>query len=113
SAWIYLTFPERRRAELHLDFVQRAYTRTCKVVGETGTAFWDFNVQEVRWFSAEKPSAQKLDAGQLSGGQFSDGQAGWNHIPYAFEANDMYVAEIVHFLESLGRGTGPMVDLEQ
>jgi len=32
SAWIYLTFPERRRAELHLDFVQRAYTRTCKVV---------------------------------------------------------------------------------
>ncbi|MGB8013856.1 MAG: aminotransferase class III-fold pyridoxal phosphate-dependent enzyme [Terriglobales bacterium] len=113
SAWIYLTFPERRRAELHLDFVQRAYTRTCKVVGETGTAFWDFNVQEVRWFSAEKPSAQKLDAGQLSGGQFSDGQAGWNRIPYAFEANDMYVAEIVHFLESLGRGTGPMVDLEQ
>ena len=93
SAWIYLNFPERRRAELHLDFVQRAYTRTCKVVGETGTALWDFNVQEVRWFSA--------------------GQPGWNRIPYVFEANDMYVAEMVHFLESLGSGTGPMVDLEQ
>ncbi len=93
SAWIYLTFPERRRAELHLDFVQRAYTRTCKVVGETGTALWDFNVQEVRWFSSEKP--------------------GWNSIPYIFEANDMYLAEMVHFLESLGSGTGPMVDLEQ
>jgi glutamate-1-semialdehyde aminotransferase/spore coat polysaccharide biosynthesis protein SpsF (cytidylyltransferase family)/predicted dehydrogenase len=93
SAWIYLTFPERRRAELHLDFVQRAYTRTCKVVGETGTALWDFNVQEVRWFSADKP--------------------GWNSIPYVFEANDMYLAEMVHFLESLGSGTGPMVDLEQ
>ena len=93
SAWIYLTFPERRRAELHLDFVQRAYTRTCKVVGETGTALWDFNVQEVRWFSAEQP--------------------GWNSIPYVFEANDMYVAEMAHFLGSLGTGTGPMVDLEQ
>ena len=93
SAWIYLTFPERRRAELHLDFVQRAYTRTCKVVGETGTALWDFNVQDVRWFSAE--------------------QRGWSSIPYEFEANDMYVAEMVHFLESLGSGTGPMVDLEQ
>ncbi|MGP0098992.1 MAG: aminotransferase class III-fold pyridoxal phosphate-dependent enzyme [Terriglobales bacterium] len=92
SAWIYLTFPERRRAELHLDFVQRAYTRTCKVVGETGTVLWDFNVQEVRWFSSEQ---------------------GWNSIPYTFEANDMYVAEIVHFLDSLGSGTGPMVDLEQ
>ena len=54
SAWIYLSFPERRRAELHVDFVQRAYTRTCKVVGETGTALWDFNIQEVRWFSAER-----------------------------------------------------------
>src|SRR5271165_2305535 len=56
SAWIYLSFPERRRAELHLDFVQRAYTRTCKVVGEMGTALWDFNLPEVRWFSAEKLS---------------------------------------------------------
>jgi len=93
SAWIYLSFPERRRAELHLDFVQRAYTRTCKVVGETGTALWDFSVPEVRWLSAEQPV--------------------WNTIPYAFEANDMYVAEMVHFLESLGSRTGPMVDLEQ
>jgi glutamate-1-semialdehyde aminotransferase/spore coat polysaccharide biosynthesis protein SpsF (cytidylyltransferase family)/predicted dehydrogenase len=93
SAWIYLSFPERRRAELHLDFVQRAYTRTCKVVGETGTALWDFSVQEVRWFSAEQP--------------------GWNSIPYVFEPNDMYVAEMRSFLESLGNRTGPMVDLEQ
>jgi glutamate-1-semialdehyde aminotransferase/spore coat polysaccharide biosynthesis protein SpsF (cytidylyltransferase family)/predicted dehydrogenase len=93
SAWIYLSFPERRRAELHLDFVQRTYTRTCKVVGETGTVIWDFSVPEVRWFSA--------------------GQTGWESIPYLFEVNDMYVAEMVHFLESLGNKTGPMVDLEQ
>jgi glutamate-1-semialdehyde aminotransferase/spore coat polysaccharide biosynthesis protein SpsF (cytidylyltransferase family)/predicted dehydrogenase len=93
SAWIYLKFPDRRRAELNLDFVQRAYTRTCKVVGETGTALWDFSAQEVRWFSAEQP--------------------GWNSIPYVFEPNDMYVSEMAHFLESLGSRTGPMVDLEQ
>ena len=93
SAWIYLSFPERRRAELHLDFVQRSYTRTCKVVGETGTALWDFSIPEVRWFSSE--------------------QSEWKTIPYMFEGNDMYVAEMVHFLESLGSGTGPMVDLEQ
>jgi len=93
SAWIYLSFPERRRAELHLDFVQRAYTWSCKVVGEAGTALWDFNLQEVRWFFAEKLE--------------------WNSIPYKFETNDMYLAEMVHFLESLGSKTGPMVDLEQ
>jgi glutamate-1-semialdehyde aminotransferase/spore coat polysaccharide biosynthesis protein SpsF (cytidylyltransferase family)/predicted dehydrogenase len=93
SAWIYMSFPERRRAELHLDFVQRVYTRTCKVVGETGTAFWDFSVPEVRWFSTE--------------------QSTWSSIPFVFEANDMYVAEMIHFLESLGTGTGPMIDLDQ
>jgi glutamate-1-semialdehyde aminotransferase/spore coat polysaccharide biosynthesis protein SpsF (cytidylyltransferase family)/predicted dehydrogenase len=98
SAWIYLSFPERRRAELHLDFVQRAYTRTCKVVGETGTALWDFNIPEVRWFSCGKDSAAP---------------ASWNRIAYEFEANDMYIAEMVHFLQSLGSGTGPMIDLEQ
>src|SRR5208282_528088 len=48
---------------------------------------------EVRWFSAEQP--------------------GWSSIPYEFEANDMYVAEMVHFLESLGSETGPMVGLEE
>ncbi|MGA9471848.1 MAG: aminotransferase class III-fold pyridoxal phosphate-dependent enzyme [Terriglobales bacterium] len=103
SAWIYLTFPERRRAELHVDFVQRSYTRTCKVVGETGTALWDFGSQEVRWFSA----------GGLSSGDPSADDPGWKSIPYKFEINDMYVTEMRHFLESLGSGTGPLVDLEQ
>ena len=55
SAWIYLTFPERRRAELHLDFVQRAYTRTCKVVGEMGTALWDFSSRKCVGFPPRKP----------------------------------------------------------
>lgn len=93
SAWIYLTFPERRRAELHLDFVQRAYTRTCKVVGEAGTALWDFTKQEVRWYSSADPT--------------------WKSIPYKFEVNDMYISEMAHFLKSVGSGTGPLVDLEQ
>lgn len=93
SAWIYLTFPERRRAELHLDFVQRTYTRTCKVVGEAGTALWDFGSQEVRWFAADEQV--------------------WKSVPYQFETNDMYVTEMTHFLESLGSGTGPVVNLEQ
>jgi len=93
AAWIYLDFPERRRASLRLDFVQRAYCRTCKVVGETGTALWDFTSQEVRWYSSEDQA--------------------WHSVPYAFEVNDMYVAEMRHFLESLGSGTGPLVDVEQ
>jgi len=93
AAWIYLAFPERRRASLRLDFVQRSYSRTCKVVGETGTALWDFATEEVRWYSSEDEA--------------------WHAIPYKFRVNDMYVAEICHFLRSLGSGTGPLVDVEQ
>lgn len=93
SAWIYLTFQDQRRVALHLDFVQRAYARTCKVVGENGTALWDFTALEVKWFSAA--------------------EGAWKSIPYQFEANDMYMEEMVHFLESIDKGTGPMVDLEQ
>ncbi len=93
SAWIYLTFPDKRRVELHLDFVQRSYTRTCKVVGDQGTAIWDFTAKEVRLFNAA--------------------QSSWESIPYTFEVNDMYVKELVHFFESIDGDTGPMVDLEQ
>ncbi len=93
SAWIYMSFPERRRADLHLDFVQRSYTRSCKVVGESGTALWDFTSKEVRWFSAEQPA--------------------WKSIPYVFETNDMYLAEMCHFIDSLESGTGPAIDVEQ
>jgi glutamate-1-semialdehyde aminotransferase/spore coat polysaccharide biosynthesis protein SpsF (cytidylyltransferase family)/predicted dehydrogenase len=93
AAWIFLVFPDRRRALLRLDFVQRTYSRSCKVVGETGTALWDFASQEVRWYSSEE---------QI-----------WHTIPYEFQVNDMYISEMCHFLESLGRGTGPLVDVEQ
>ena len=92
SAWIHMGYPDRRRAELHLDFVQRTYTRTCKVVGEGGTAFWDYSSHAVQWYSAHEKR--------------------WKAIPYAFEANDMYIAEIRHFLESLNDGKN-VTDLEQ
>ena len=99
SAWIYLDFSgAAARGTASSILCSRSYTRTCKVVGETGTAMWDFSSQEVRWFSAEDRSA---------------GDPGWKSIPYKFEINDMYVTEMRHFLESLGSGTGPLVDLEQ
>lgn len=93
SATLLLQFPGRVRAELHLDFVQRSYTRNCKVVGELGTALWDFSAREVRWFLAADRA--------------------WQSWAYEFEANDMYQAELRHFFQSLEQGTIPMVDLEQ
>ncbi len=69
------------QVEIHLDFVQRGYSRNCKIAGENGTLFWDFTTREVKMFSAEAN--------------------GWQSFSYDFEPNDMYVAEIEHFLDSL------------
>ena len=93
SASMFLRFPGGAQAELHLDFVQRTYSRTCKVIGELGTALWDFSALELRWFLAKNEE--------------------WQSFPYSFEANDMYVAEVRHFLESLETGEAPLVSLAQ
>jgi len=90
---LLLRFPGGAQAQVHLDFVQRGYARTCKVVGERGTACWDFTGREVRVFSAESN--------------------GWESFAYDFEPNDMYVAEIEHFFECISSGQSPAVGLCQ
>jgi glutamate-1-semialdehyde 2,1-aminomutase/spore coat polysaccharide biosynthesis protein SpsF len=60
----------------------------------------------VRWFSAGGSAGEAAGEGE------------WHSIPYKFETNDMYVAEMRHFLdasflESMKSGTRPLVDLEQ
>ena len=64
-------------AEVHLDCVQRGYSRTCKVIGDKGTAIWDYQ-RGIRLLTAE--------AGQ------------WQKIPCTPDPNDMYLAEMRHLL---------------
>jgi glutamate-1-semialdehyde aminotransferase/spore coat polysaccharide biosynthesis protein SpsF (cytidylyltransferase family)/predicted dehydrogenase len=92
SAWVYLCFPDGCSADVHLDFVQRTYTRTCRVVGDAGTASWDFTSNEVRFYSAKD---QK-----------------WRSFPYAFEMNDMYMGELRHFFDAVLKSSGPTNDVE-
>ena len=81
------------QAVVHLDFVQQGYSRSCKVVGERGTALWDFNWREVKLFLASDNA--------------------WHSFPYSFEPNDMYVSEVEHFLDCIAGGMSPLVDLAQ
>jgi predicted dehydrogenase len=68
-------------SEIHLDYVQRTYERGCQIVGERGSIFWDFNSKQVRWFDADS--------------------GGWTTFPQpeGWALNDMYVAEMKHFIE--------------
>jgi predicted dehydrogenase len=90
---VLLRFANTAQAAVHLDFVQRGYSRSCKLVGELGTALWDFTWHEVRVFSAQANT--------------------WQSFAYSFEPNDMYVSEVKHFFQCIARGEKPLVDLPQ
>jgi predicted dehydrogenase len=92
-ATVLLRFAGGAQADVHMDFVQRGYRRRCRVAGTEGTLEWDYLEREVRLFRAASGA--------------------WERRPYAFEPNDMYVAEVRHFLDCvLGRAT-PLVGLEE
>lgn len=90
-ATILLRFPGGAQADVHLDCIQRSYTKTCKLVGESGTIEWDYSKNEVMLYGAASGT--------------------WKHLPYDFEPNDMYVSEIDHFLECIAQGQTPLATL--
>lgn len=92
-ATLLLRFENGVQADIHLDFVQRSYTRCCKIVGELGTIEWDYSNHEIKVFD----SASAL----------------WETQTYDFVVNDTYVAELQHFLDCVENRQEPMVDLKQ
>lgn len=92
-ATVLLRFASGAQADVHMDFVQRGYARSCKLAGEQGTIIWDYPAHQVRIYQAETDS--------------------WETTPYTFDSNDMYMAEVQHFLGCVDRATTPLVDLKQ
>ena len=83
TAALLLRFACGAVGEIHLDYIQRAYSRTCQIIGEEGTIHWDYLAGQVRWYSAHTRAWQ-----------FCASPAGW-------QTNQMYVDEISHFLACL------------
>ena len=92
-ATLLLRFENGAQADIHLDFVQRSYSRSCKLVGEFGTAEWDYSTGQVRIFNA--------------------GKTKWETISCDFESNEVYVEELRHFLHCVETMQNPIVDLKQ
>jgi len=92
TAAILLRFDSGPIGEVHLDYVQRAYSRTCQIIGEEGTVRWDFAAGTVRWFSAARGTWQVYE-----------NPAGW-------EPNRMYLDEMSHFLQCLYGDAEPELD---
>jgi predicted dehydrogenase len=80
-------------AEIHLDYVQRVYSRTCQLIGDLGTIRWDYSAGETRWFDAR--------SGEWT--SFAN--------PPGWAPNDMYLAELRHFLACLAGAERPALDV--
>ncbi len=92
TAGILLRFASGAIGEVHLDYVQRAYRRTCQVIGDQGTILWDYGARQVSWFSAATSQ--------------------WHTIadPPDWQPNAMYVDELKHFLACLDGRERPVLD---
>lgn len=93
TAEIFLNFKTGAIAEIHLDYIQRAYARSCQIIGEEGTILWDMNEGQVKCYSAANKE--------------------WQVFPQKpdYEINQMYVEEMRHFLLCLEGKVKPAQDI--
>lgn len=91
-AILWLRFAGGAVGTLHLDCIQRGYTRRCKVIGEEGTLLWDYS-----------EGLRLLRAGAKE----------WEIVPIYEEPNAIYQKELAAFLSSLRQETPPAVSGEE
>lgn len=93
TAEILLRFRSGTLGSVHVNYVQRPEYRSCQVIGEKGTVFWDTLKKRVDVFDGEKNA--------------------WESFPEAenWDPNEMFVAEMKHFLACLEGKEKPVHDL--
>jgi predicted dehydrogenase len=91
-ATILLQFPTGMRADVHLDFIQRSYSRACTLIGENGKLQWDFLGNAIEIVRPGIPvETLKFDC----------------------DVNAMYLSELQNFLECAESRSHPRFELEE
>jgi len=89
-ATMLLRFPNGSQLDVHVDFMERFYSRGCVLAGERGKLQWDFTSNAVVvHLSGEEPQSIRFDC----------------------EVNHMYLAEMRHFMDCVEHRTRPKVTL--
>ena len=98
-ALIRLNFENGTVGQLHLDYLSPLKMRGCEVIGVDGI---------VRW-SSEGKSPEKVLVQH-----FDNRKRIWHDLVRleSYDANQMYLQELQHFLDCIGGTATPMVDLE-
>lgn len=91
TAEILLQFTSGAMGSVHVDMIQRAPSRWCRVIGSEGTATWDGLTGEVRLYRAASRA--------------------WSQLfpPNQLDRNEMYLAELSAFLDAVHRRAEPPV----
>ncbi|HXJ81574.1 MAG TPA: Gfo/Idh/MocA family oxidoreductase, partial [Candidatus Methylomirabilis sp.] len=89
-AEVTLRFESGALAQVHLDYLQRAYRRNLQVIGDAGVITWDYPTHTVTLQTADGlPEMTSLDDGA---------------------ANEMYLEELRHFIRCLEGHESPLID---
>lgn len=94
-AELLLRFKGGAIADIHVDYVRRDYNRSCRLIGEEGTITWSFQNNEVRLYSAKDKEWQSYTS----------------DTPH--EVNEMYTAEMEHFLRCIKGEEKPALGAEE
>ncbi len=92
TADVLLRFDDGVVANVHLDYVQRTYRRSCDLLGEDGVLTWDYVSQSVSVFCKEDRDAEVF------------------RESIEAESNQMYLDELRHFLRCIEDGGSPALD---
>lgn len=91
-AEVTIRFTSGLLAQVHLDYLQRAYRRNLQIIGDSGVIVWDYPTHTVTTYEPDAaPHVQDLCT--------ADG-----------EPNDMYVEEMRHFIRCVQGVERPLVD---
>ena len=90
-AEILLGFTNGAIGSVHLDMVQRAPTRTCRVIGSEGTLHWDGLTDRVDLYSSITQTWTVASR------------------PESVDRNDAYVAELRHFFDCAAGTAAPLI----
>lgn len=95
TAGILFRFASGAIGELHLDYVQRSYSRSCRIIGDEGTLEWDYEAGETRAYSADSSV--------------------WDVYPVdeGWKANSMYLNELSHYFECLSGNAESEQDVKE
>jgi predicted dehydrogenase len=85
----------RRLVNIHLDFLQRAASRTCKFIGSGGTLVWNGIADCIDLYRADARQWSRIE------------------VPAVPDRNAMYLDELSHFLEAVERRSVPAIDAAQ